>query len=72
MLFGSQDARTKLAHELADADDRSVFKTLVATVASAEPWTVRARSLELLGLIAGTASQGLAEEILGALARASW
>lgn len=67
LLFGGPEARRHMAEDLAIRQDRSIWRLLLATVDSAEPWRLRARSLEMLGLVAGCAKQEMAEEILRAL-----
>lgn len=67
LLYGTPAARHHLAGELAGRDDRTMLHLLIATVGSAEPWRLRARCLEVVGMIAGTADRDTAEEILGSL-----
>lgn len=67
LLFGGPEARRHMAEDLVIRRDRSMWKLLLATATSTEPWALRARSLEMLGLIAGFADQKMAEEILSAL-----
>lgn len=67
LLYGTAAARRHLAGELARRHDRATLQLLVATVGSAEPWGLRARCLEVVGLIAGCADRDTAEEILRSL-----
>lgn len=65
LLYGSAETRRSLADEVrGSADARSM---LAETVRSREPWRLRARSLEVLGMAAAGAERSIAESILAAL-----
>lgn len=68
LLYGGPDTRQRLAEQLA-ADGAAPWSLLAETARSREPWLLRARCLELLGLAAARADQQTAEFILGSLLR---
>ena len=65
LMHGSSDARFRLAEGL--ASDDAVVSTLTTTVRSDESWLLRARCLEVLGLVAALAGEPRAKQILQAL-----
>ena len=65
LMHGSSNARFRLAEGL--ASDDSVVSTLTTTVRSDESWLLRARCLEVLGLVAALGGEARAKEILKAL-----
>ena len=64
-MHGSSNARFRLAEGL--ASDDAVVSTLTTTVRSDESWLLRARCLEVLGLVAALGGEARAKEILQAL-----
>ena len=66
LIHGSGEARLRLAEGLAASDDE-VVSTLATTVRSDEYWLLRARCLEVLGLVAALGGEPRAKEILQAL-----
>ena len=64
LLFGGSDTRRLLAQRLVKDGDAEQWSLLASTVCSQEPWLLRARCLEVLGLAAGAADQRTAEMIL--------
>jgi len=69
LLWGTATTRQQLAEQLAQSGSKAGRVMLAETVRSAEPWRLRARCLEVLGLAAGQAQREVAEEILGHLLR---
>ena len=67
LLYGAPETRVRVANELRESNDPRLLDLLASTVRSTESWQLRARCLEVLGLAAGGASQGLAEQILSAI-----
>ena len=67
LLYGAPETRSRIAAELRQTDDPALLDLLASTVCSTEPWQLRARCLEVLGLAAGGGPQSLAERILSAL-----
>jgi hypothetical protein len=67
LLYGSPSARRQMAEELAARDDSTIWTLLAATVTSQDDWRLRARCLEVLGLLAGSARREVAEQLLGSL-----
>jgi hypothetical protein len=67
LVYGSPDSRRLMAERLLRAGDTACWFLLADTVRSRDPWLMRARCLEALGLAAGSADQQTAELILGAL-----
>ena len=67
LLYGGPDTRRALARRLALEDREEMWQLLVATVHSDEPGLLRARCLEVLGLVAGSADPDRAARILAAL-----
>jgi hypothetical protein len=71
LLYGAPETRQRIAQELLRTEDEYLLDLLTSTVRSTESWQLRARCLEVLGLAAGGAPQGLAEQILSALTAAA-
>jgi hypothetical protein len=67
LAYGSPATRQRLVEELLSRGDVRIWALLVDTVRSEEPWSLRARCLEALGLAAARADQQTAELILTAL-----
>lgn len=63
LLYGDAGSRRAAAQLLLRASDRASWALLAGTVRSNEPWLLRARCLEVLGLAAG-ADRRTAETIL--------
>lgn len=72
LSFGAPATRQELAGDLlrAGANAAETLQLLARTIHSAEPWLLRARCLEVLGLTIAGADRQTAEQILGALADA--
>ena len=68
LLYGAPETRSRIAQELRQTHDPTLLDLLASTVRSSEPWQLRARCLEVLGLAAGGGEQVLAEHILAAVA----
>jgi hypothetical protein len=66
-LYGSARTRQWLAEQLLADGNRDTWRLLAATVRSDEPWRLRSRCLEALGLIAGSADEPTATEVLSIL-----
>ena len=71
LRFGAAASRAALADELARQHGPGLWEVLANTVRSDDDWQLRARSLELLGLIAGSADRATAEAVLAATTRPS-
>jgi hypothetical protein len=67
LQYGGPDTRRALARRLAAEDREELWRLLVATAHSEEPWLLRARCLEVLGLVAGSVGPERAALILSAL-----
>jgi hypothetical protein len=67
LLYGGPGTRRALARRLAGEDGQELWRLLVSTVRSDEPWLLRARCLEVIGLVAGSADPQRAAAILEAL-----
>lgn len=67
LLYGTPASRRRLAMRLGGDGEGDALALLVATARSGDRWRLRARALEALGLVAGSAEQGLAERILAGL-----
>ena len=67
LLYGTPDTRRALARRLSRNGARELWPLLVETVRSNEPWLLRARCLEVLGLVVGTADPDTATAILSSL-----
>ena len=67
LMYGGPETRRALARRLATEDREDIWHLLVDTVRSDESWLLRARCLEVLGLVAGRGDPGRAERILAAL-----
>lgn len=67
LVYGQPETRRVLAQRLLGEDDGEWWALLMSTVRSQEPWRLRARCLEVLGLAAGSADEQTAERILGEL-----
>ena len=67
LAYGSPATRQRLVEGLLSRGDVRIWALLVDTVHSGEPWSLRARCLEVLGLAAARADQQTAELILTAL-----
>ncbi|SRR5258708_7924811 len=72
LLYGGPESRRASAAELLRRDDMEGWRMLVGTVRSREPWLLRARALEVLGLLAAEADQPLAEAVLDGLVTGSF
>ena len=68
LLYGSEDSRLSWARALVSTPDRPLLDVLADTALSSEHWLLRARCLEVLGLVAANAPRPLAENILDRLA----
>ncbi|MBI3967143.1 MAG: hypothetical protein HY329_16030 [Chloroflexi bacterium] len=66
LLFGTAHTRRTTAERLLQSDDDR-WRLLAGTVRSDEPWLLRARCLEVLGLMAAQADRATAEAILCAI-----
>jgi len=64
LLWGTTATRHQLAEQLAQSGCGVGRAMLAETARSTEPWRLRARCLEVLGLAAGQAERTVAEEIL--------
>jgi hypothetical protein len=67
LMYGSATTRRSLADALREAGGADDWAMLAATVRSDEPWLLRARCLEVLGIAAAGADQPTAEAIFGVL-----
>jgi hypothetical protein len=67
LAYGSPATRQRIVEGLLSRGDFRLWALLVDTVRSGEPWSLRARCLEVLGLAATRADQQTAELILTAL-----
>ena len=67
LAYGSPATRQRLVEGLLSRGDFRIWALLVDTVRSGEPWSLRVRCLEVLGLAATRADQQTAERILTAL-----
>jgi len=67
LMYGTAQTRRALADRLATEGRDDLWPLLVATVRSDEPWLLRARCLEVLGVVAGSASPEVAATILSGL-----
>lgn len=68
LLWGTLATRRELAEQLSQSDvEPTLLALLTETVRSGETWMLRARCLEVLGLVAGQADRHLVERILGLL-----
>jgi hypothetical protein len=63
LLYGSEETRRSLADGLPASD----LAMLTATVRSNEPWLLRARCLEVLGMAAAAGDESTAATILAGL-----
>ncbi len=61
------ETRRAAAMRLLEVEDRVWLTLLVDTIRSTEEWRLRARCLEVLGLVAGASDQRTAEHILTTL-----
>jgi hypothetical protein len=66
-MYGGPETRRALARRLAAEEREDTWRLLVDAVRSDEPWLLRARCLEVRGLVAGMADPRRAERILAAL-----
>jgi hypothetical protein len=66
-MHGSAATRRSVADGLLESGGPDDWAMLAATVRSAEPWLIRARCLEVLGLAAAGGDEPTAEAILAAL-----
>jgi hypothetical protein len=71
LRFGAAASRAALADELARQEGPGLWEVLADTVRSDDDWQLRARSLELLGRVAGGADRATAEAVLTAITRSS-
>jgi hypothetical protein len=67
LIYGTPQTRRALADRLATEGRDDLWPLLVATVRSDEPWLLRARCLEVLGVVAGSARPEIAATILTGL-----
>jgi hypothetical protein len=67
LVYGTSRSRRRLASRLLRADGDAEIRLLAGTVRSCDPWQLRARSLEVLGLLAGGGDRATAESVLIAL-----
>jgi DNA-binding CsgD family transcriptional regulator len=67
LLYGRPASRQKVAESLARGHDTDSVRLLADTVRAPGPWLLRARCLEALGAIAGSADQRTCELVLEAL-----
>lgn len=67
LLFGSADTRHQIAARLLQTRDHDLILLLAETVRSNEGWLLRARCLEVLGIMAGVAERDESELILETL-----
>ena len=67
LLYGGAGTRRALARRLAAEDSQELWRLLVSTVRSDEPWLLRARCLEVIGIVAGSADPRRTAAILEAL-----
>jgi len=67
LVYGGPDSRQAVAERMLETEDAEGWKMLAATVLSHEPWLLRVRCLEVLGLAAGSAERATAEIILDLL-----
>lgn len=72
LLYGGPESRRVAAERLAGLADPEHWSVLANTVRSAEPWQLRARCLEVLGLVAASADRETAEAILQLLDGGAW
>jgi len=66
-MYGGAETRQALARRLAADDHGDLWRLLVGTVRSDEPWLLRARCLEVLGFVAASADSERAGLILAEL-----
>ena len=67
LLYATAESRRRLAERLLDERNEEAWALLAATVRSREDPALRARCLEVLGLVAAAAEARDAELILSAL-----
>jgi hypothetical protein len=67
LLYGGPDTRRALARRIAAEERDDLWELLVATAQSEEAWLLRARCVEVLGLVASNGDADRANRILGAL-----
>lgn len=67
LLYGSPQTRRALAAHLREPDAHHDRSLLLSTACSNEPWRLRARCLEVLGLAAGDGDEATARAILDGL-----
>jgi hypothetical protein len=67
LMYGTVETRRALAERLITEHRTELWQLLVETVRSDEPWLLRARCLEVLGLVAGNAEPETAGTILAGL-----
>jgi HEAT repeat protein len=70
LLHGSPESRRTAAEQLLRAGEPDDWKMLVSTVRSQDAWLLRARALEVLGLMAARADESLAVAMLDHLCEA--
>ena len=70
LLHGGPESRRTAAEQLLRDGEPDDWRMLVSTVRSKEAWLLRARALELLGLMAGRADRSVAEAMLEHLCKA--
>jgi len=67
LLYGTEASRRELAARLMAEHDQAGWELLANTVRSDDPWLLRARCLEALGVAAANGPAHVAESILGTL-----
>ena len=67
LLYATAESRRRLAQRLLDEKNGEAWALLATTIRSREDPVLRARCLEVLGLVAGEAEAREAEVILSAL-----
>lgn len=67
LLFGTAETRHQIASRVLSSGNEDVISLLADTVRSSEPWLLRARCLEVLGMVAGAGDRKTSESILTAL-----
>ncbi len=64
LLYGQPATRRRAVARLVQTADIDTWQLLAGTVRSDQPWLLRARSLEALGLVAGAVGRETAEHVL--------
>ena len=71
LLYGSPNTRRQAAERFLEEADPACWALLAETVRSEEPWLLRARCLEALGVAAGQADEPTVRIILTVLLEGS-